>query len=464
MKWNYLIVFAVTLILLVTYSCAQPPAEVPPSTPTPTPKPTPPPAITGLVAANAYDGRVNLWWDKSAIEDFDHYNIYVNKAEMVDITGIKPILQIKDVGTRVYQVAGLEMGTKYYFAVTAVDKNGNEDKRVVSVKAISTPMPRGTSEPHLHVDVYRSDRAWASTTLFGVNYNPDRPRIIEVNMLGETIWEYLVPEDLGRPDKPHLGLNPGFDVELLPNNNILFVSPGKGIYEIDRKGNVVWSYLDKKVSHDVDRLPSGNTLVVFGDYDQIDDAQVKEINPKGDLVWAWYAKDHFYKLPYKDIYWDGWAHTNAAQRLPNGNTLISPRNFNLVIEVDPKGAVVRTIGEGILGNPHDPGILPNGNLLSMTTMPGESPQAPPFRAVEIDPKTGQVVWQFVPSRGVTLPPNRGADRLPNGNTLIIGATAIMEVTPRGEIVWQLRLKDVTIEPGQAPARGFYTAERIGIQK
>lgn len=62
-------------------------------------------------------------------------------------------------------------------------------------------------------------------------------------MLGEIIWEYLVPENLRRPDKPGIGVNPGFDVELLPNNNILFVSPGKGVYEIDRKSNNIWSYL-----------------------------------------------------------------------------------------------------------------------------------------------------------------------------------------------------------------------------
>jgi hypothetical protein len=104
-------------------------------------------------------------------------------------------------------------------------------------------MPRGTSDPHLHVDVYCSDMAWPGTTLLSIQYDLKRPRIIEVNMLGEIIWEYLVPENLRRPDKPGIGVNPGFDVELLPNNNILFVSPGKGVYEIDRKSNNIWSYL-----------------------------------------------------------------------------------------------------------------------------------------------------------------------------------------------------------------------------
>ena len=124
-------------------------------------------------------------------------------------------------------------------------------------------------------------------------------------------------------------------------------------------------------------------------------------------------------------------------RLPNGNTFISLRNFNLVAEVDPQGAVVKTHGEGVFIEVHDPEILPNGNILA--------PQhGIPQRAVEIDSTTGEVVWQ---SAGVEreAAPVRDANRLPNGNTLITGSTKIVEVTPEGKIVWQLTLKGVTFD-------------------
>jgi len=91
-------------------------------------QPSPPLYVT-FNANNAYDGRVNVWWDKSAATGFDHYNIYLNKAEMTDITGMEAVQQIKDIATCSYQAAGLEDGTKYYFAVTAADKGGNENKR-----------------------------------------------------------------------------------------------------------------------------------------------------------------------------------------------------------------------------------------------------------------------------------------------------------------------------------------------
>jgi len=255
------------------------------------------------------------------------------------------------------------------------------------------------------------------------------------------------------------------DVELLPNNNILFTVSHEGIYEVNRKGEIVWSHLDKKVSHDADRLPNGNTLFVWG-WDAVDDAQVKEVNPKGEIVWAWYAKDYFNRSPYKEMgSTDGgysWLHVNAVSRLPNGNTLISARNFNFVIEVDAKGSVLRTIGEGVLDEQHDPEILPNGNLIATIHNSLPENRGKPQRAVEVNPDTGKIVWQF-PIPGQDNWPLRDANRLPNGNTLITGLNRIFEVTPPGGggIVWQLTLKETVTH---ASGRGFYKAERIDKQK
>ena len=40
-------------------------------------------------------------------------------------------------------------------------------------------------------------------------------------------------------------------------------------------------------------------------HDQKRDAQVTEVNSKGQVVWRWYAKDHLDVPPYNDIYDDG---------------------------------------------------------------------------------------------------------------------------------------------------------------
>lgn len=326
-----------------------------------------------------------------------------------------------------------------------------------SAKAFTYKNP--VRDPDINVDIYKPDKTWHGTTLLPNNHKPERPRIIEVNMQGQIVWEYVLPFYL----KGYT--NPGFDVERVPNNNILFVLPLKGVYEIDRSGKTVWSYMDSKITHDADRLPNGNTLIVCGGRDEKFQAQVKEVSPKGKIVWAWHAKNHFYKSPYKDIYLDGWTHANAVTRLPNGNTLISLRNFNFAVEVDPQGEVVKTLGKGILYYPHDPEVIPNGNILAATQRPLLSFRplkidfsVNPPHVVEFDPNTGQIVWKFERSQwGRQLP--RDADRLPNGNTLITGTTEIIEVTPNGEIVWRLRGK-TKMEKGDAPRKGFYKAERI----
>lgn len=318
--------------------------------------------------------------------------------------------------------------------------------KIASKNQSSAPITRGTPDPDFYIDKYQSDKVYSGTTLLPDNHNPQSPRVIEVNMLGEIIWEYKLPEELKKYN------NPGFDAELLSNKNVLILLPGKGVYEIDRNKNVVWSYLDGKTSHDVDRLSNGNTLIVFGNNDRTDDAQVKEINSKGEIVWSWNAKKYFNKAPFKDVYEGGWTHTNAAVRMANGNTLVSLRNFNLLAEINPQGDVVKTYGEEFLQHPHDPEILAGGNILVAN-------HGNPQKAIEIDSKTGKIIWEFTMDKKKSWPV-RDADRLPNGNTLITGSTAIVEVTSKGEVVWSFVLKNAEFSKEDSAGRGFYKAQRI----
>ena len=338
---------------------------------------------------------------------------------------------------------------------------------------ILQPMVRGQKDSAIEVTVYNAEKVWPGTTLLSDHHDVGSPRVIEVNMLGEVTWQYVLAEDFKQYT------NPGQDVERLANGNTLLVLPGKGIVEISSEGDVIWSHMDEKVSHDADRLANGNTLYAFGDNDGLEDAQAKEVTPDGELVWQWYAKDYFNKEPYQKISRGGWTHTNAVERLENGNTLVSPRNFSLLAEIDSNGSVVRTIGEGLLADAHDPESLSNGNILV-------SNQVMPHEALEFDPDTNKIVWRFVPPYpqlanslanrfSVSLPdarrvmlPIRDVDRLPNGNVLITGYPFIIEVTRDGEIVWQLQYADMeSVVEGRSssnkgPSYGFYKAQRISV--
>ncbi|MFQ5489351.1 MAG: aryl-sulfate sulfotransferase [Phycisphaerae bacterium] len=302
----------------------------------------------------------------------------------------------------------------------------------------------------VYVDLYDPEQTCEGTTFMPDLHDPQNPRIIEVDMQGQVVWEYVIPDDLKQYR------DPGMDVEVLEDNRVLLVLPRNGVYEIDRSGTIVWSHLDEKISHDADRLPGGNTLYAWGGGDTKDDAQVKEVTPDGELVWSWHAKDEFDTAPYADISREGWTHTNAVTRLPNGNTLVSLRNFNLTVEVNPQEEVVWQFDWSTLDgdDPHDPEALPNDNLIVCLQ------HDTPHQVVEIDRATGELVWDFFLDGLRTA---RDCDRLPNGNTLIQGVlmegdeSILLEVTQEREIVWQLKLKDT---PATGSPGWFYKAERV----
>ncbi|MBI5207607.1 MAG: hypothetical protein HY934_07430 [Candidatus Firestonebacteria bacterium] len=115
---------------------------------------TAPQKITALAAEDdESSGKVNLSW-KGYISspDIIHYNIYVNTSYFDDISG----LSIFDTASRwdsTYQVKQLNNGIPYYFAVTAVDEAGNENKKVETKSTSPTLDIRPPSPVQLDVEM-----------------------------------------------------------------------------------------------------------------------------------------------------------------------------------------------------------------------------------------------------------------------------------------------------------------------
>jgi outer membrane protein assembly factor BamB len=80
-------------------------------------------------------------------------------------------------------------------------------------------------------------------------------------------------------------------------------------------------------------------------------------------------------------------------------------------------------------------VLENGNVLIFDN--GVRRQW--SRVVEVDPRSGRIVWEYrAPEATAFFTRSRGgAQRLPNGNTLITESNRghAFEVTAGGEIVW-----------------------------
>ena len=292
----------------------------------------------------------------------------------------------------------------------------------------------------IEVTVYRPDLVYPGNTIFADTRNASSPSLVEVDISGNVVWQYQIPAELVRDSEPSKGL----DLEQLPNGNILFVMPFKGVYEVNRNKQIVWSYLTDKVSHDADRLTNGNTLMVWGWDENKFDAQVQEVDADGQLVWSWHAADHL-KGEGRRMGQNGFSHTNGVVRLDNGNTLISIRNFDLLVEVDSSGGIVWSLADKIK-NPHDPEVLHNGNILVSVSGVGKSK-----KTMEITPN-GRVVWsQLWPEFNVL----RANHVLPNGNIIVTSQTKIVEINRDGDVIWELEM-----EPTGRDLRPMYKAERL----
>jgi len=75
-----------------------------------------------------------------------------------------------------------------------------------------------------------------------------------------------------------------------------------------------------------------------------------------------------------------------------------------------------------MNNVHDADRLPNGNTLITLRSKGQ--------VIEVD-REGKVVWEL---NGLMSPSD--ADRLPNGNTLVAENNAVREFDRHGNVVWK----------------------------
>ena len=327
-----------------------------------------------------------------------------------------------------------------------------------------------SSDGKFVIDVYSPDCMFKGTTLFAANDRDKTSHIVEVDYAGRVVWS-VTPSDLMYVPR-NLQV---MDVERLPSGNTLFNIKDYGAFEVTRDRKLVWKVMDKGISHDVDRLPNGDTIFVRGWVDKGADL-VREVNPAGKVVWSWNGLAEYDRPPFADNNDEGWMHTNAVTRLANGNTMISLRNIDRSVFVDPAGKVVHEVlygrgisaehrakakkasGAGAVFRPHDPELEANGDIV--VASPGTN------RVVEVREDGSKVrtigMWPMKTDyRGV-----RDANRLPNGNVLVVGFYRIFEVGPDGQMVWSLHRKGVNptghVRSSLNKSDGsiFYKAQRI----
>jgi hypothetical protein len=252
-------------------------------------------------------------------------------------------------------------------------------------------------------------------------------RIVEMDRAGKVTWSWPIPGSVvGGGD-----LRSGADLEWVrADDTFLLVVPFRGVFRVNRAGKVVWQHLTSKISHDADLLANGNVLYVHG-WDSRSDAQAYEVDPGGKIVWSWSAAgkvDPSWHRPVTIERRPSYAHTNAAVRLPNGDTLISLRNFNRVVRVTPEGEIRRVFGP--IPRVHEPTLRPDGTFVA-------SPHTRDHDRVIIAVKGEGRRDLFKNALGIK--PIRTVEPLSNGNYLLTGGEEIVEIDGEGSVVWHVAI-------------------------
>jgi hypothetical protein len=280
---------------------------------------------------------------------------------------------------------------------------------------------------------------------------------------------------------------------LLPNGNLLTnctngseigepAPPRTAVVaELDWTGKCVWFFADKLLHHAHCRLANGNTLVMATDVlSEADSRRVSpgdaeiwsedlwEVTPAGEIAWRWRAIDHLdpaeYALPADSgagVNAGGhreWLHLNALEELPSGELLLSFNTISTVIAIDKATGAVTWRAAPPTSGQHNPTPLDNGHILLFDNGSRRNFS----RVIEIDRASNEVVWEYTgqPRDAFYSMNISGAQRLPNGNTLITEGRSgrLFEVTADKDVVWEYVNPEAVDHRGQR-SRAVFRAYR-----
>jgi hypothetical protein len=224
------------------------------------------------------------------------------------------------------------------------------------------------------------------------------------------------------------GARDGF---VLPNGNVLIAWTDE-VKEFTRDRQVVFRYARSAENGEIGtvaRLPGGVTLIT-------------ELGKKPRLIEVDSAGQILSETPLQPETDNTHMQTRMARKLPSGNYLVPHLLAFKVKEYTPAGQIVRELatdlpelgGRAVENWPFTAIRLENGNTLVNLTHGNKT--------VEFDP-SGAVVWKISNDDFSEKPfvDPCGAQRLPNGNTVIASYAAqqgikVFEVTPAKQLVWK----------------------------
>lgn len=262
---------------------------------------------------------------------------------------------------------------------------------------------------------------------------------------------------------------------LYPDGDILFNLPGITTVRMNACGDVEWT-LPAVTHHSIHIADDGNIWTLGRTYyeqsvpkfpgmrPKFGDDLILEVSPEGEilreisLLEVLYANDLVGSMfPTGHELIDGYTmndvlHTNDVETLSGedapafplfeaGDAVVSFRNLNLIIVLDPDSRKVKWSQTGPWLRQHDPDFLPDGRILVLDNRDdgADGRILGGSRLLAIDPVTREVetIYEGTPEAPFYTSGRGTADALDNGNFLVAETEfgRVFEVTPEGELVW-----------------------------
>ena len=374
-------------------------------------------------------------------------------------------------------VVGMHHGATYTLQAVSVFDDGEELRSEDQVFVPGEP-PDPIVTPQLDVlDESRATDGWTLTNISTGLAGPVLPVILDRN--GEVVWYHHYREG-------ELGFA-GQVAQLVDDYHIMVgpaVPAEQPVVEIDLRGQVHWEgpiqsvnvLGDGQLHHVLERLDNGHTmLIAFEEGDEVLGDEVLEFDGAGELVWSWGTLDHLDPHPER-------IHANALHVDVDADVLyLNSYEQSVAWKIDrDTGTILWTLGAGgdfapdpdaaepWFNSAHGLKVLPDNHILFYDN---GDPERGYTRVIELalDETTMEstLVWEY-PGELADDPwfaySWGDADRLDNGNTLVNAGSGplspdeeqsrIFEVTPGGEVVWQVWWP---LEPQKL---GSFEAERI----
>ena len=287
---------------------------------------------------------------------------------------------------------------------------------------------------------------------------PDPSHIKPKEEIPQTDWNYEIHGAMAFPD-----------------GSVLFNFDGKGLAKLDRCGAVQWT-LPRMTHHSVEMSHDGGFWVPSLRF--IDNASpypaltppynedtILKISPNGKVlmelsVLGLLFENHLEALLFAngpegtELAKVDLTHLNDVEELspamaPHfrqfaaGDLLVSLRNLNLIMVVDPMTRKVKWYRAGPWLDQHDPDFLPNGKISVFSNNNDRTETGSKLGGstiVDVDPANGETRVRYggVPNQGMFTDKRGKHQNLDNGNTLIVESDGgrIIEINWAGDIVWK----------------------------